>query len=378
MTAPAAPTPTRSVQGRAWLFAACAARAASEVSVVDNCHLENSSEFLPVPTGDDLILETYIDAPLSLRSTGPREIFSMHMESERLTRISCTNALRRRETPCTYVGTSVVGDGLSLSSLVTLRACDPELKDLKVVIFNITGGAARVMDGFQSVADRNVCVFPRMGAFRIPYMEHGPCSAESAAVTAAKLRLRGAAAAVAAGSVDGSPVTTGAVVAGGRWPQWRAQQWLTAKLAKLDINKNGWPVGMGPRLQSRLDEERAAVSAANERTQAVSPPPLQHSAVRLAALGNMSKIQTGAGVGGGANTGSAAAPVVLEFLTVRNRGVVVQNSTQWRYWEPTSRLKHADGGSVSRTAGEKTARQQRSDKPTAGGGMRRREQNVRM
>jgi hypothetical protein len=333
---------------RVWLVAACVVRAACEVTVVDDCAFSDR-EFLAVPADDDLILETYVDSPLSLRSPGPREIFSMHMESERLTRISCTNA-RRESSPCTYVGTSVVGDGSSLSSLVTLRACDSDLKDLKIVIFNTTGGnAARVMDGFQSLDDRELCAFPRMGPFQIPYMEQRPCiNTESAAITAAKLRLRGAAAAVAAGRLDVSPVAKGSVVAGGRWPQWRAQQWLMDSVAKLDINHNGGPVGMGPRLHSRLDEERAAVSAATER-HAVSPPPRQYTAVRLAALGNVSKSVSAADgtVAGPSSSGT----VLLEFLSVQNLGVVVQNSTRWRYWEPISRRKSPPSSERSRSVG---------------------------
>eukprot|EP01043_Picozoa_sp_COSAG02_P047243 COSAG02_NODE_4507_length_5283_cov_3.981674_5_plen_366_part_00 len=314
---------------RVWLVAACAVRAACEVSVVDNCRAAEGQEFLPVPADDDLILETYVNSPLSLRSLshGPREIYSMNMESERLTRISCTTG-RREESSCTYMGTSVVSDG-SASSIVTLRACDTNLKELKVVIFNSTGGDARIVDGFQSVSDPGLCVFPLMGRFQIPYMEQRPCTGESAAVAAAKLRLRGAAAAAA--TVSLAQAAVGSANAGARWPQWRAQQWLLDSVAKLGINQ---PVGMGARLHSRLDEERTAVSAASEGQS--NPPLRQPPAVRLVALRNGSKLMS---TGDEDSVGSSSSTVTLDFLSVQDLGVVVHNSTQWRYWEPASRRR---------------------------------------
>jgi hypothetical protein len=312
---------------RVCLVAACVVRAACEVSVIDNCHAAEGQEFLPVPADDDLILETYVNSPLSLHSLshGPREIYSMNMESERLTRISCTSG-RREASSCTYMGTSVVSDG-SASSIVTLRACDPHPKELKVVIFNSTGGDARVVDGFQSVGDAGLCVFPLIGRFQIPYLEQRPCTGESAAVAAAKLRLRGAAAAVTAGLAGIPPATN----AGARWPQWRAQQWLLDSVAKLAINQ---PVGMGARLHSRLDEERTAVSAASEGQS--NPPLRQSSAVRLIGLRNGSKLMSSPDDD---SAGSPSSTVTLDFLSIQDLGVVVHNSTQWRYWEPPSRRK---------------------------------------
>lgn len=321
---------------RIWLVAACVVRAACEVSVVDNCHGAEGKEFLPVPADDDLILETYVNSPLSLHALahGPREIYSMQMESERLTRISCTSVLKEASS-CTYIGTSVVSHG-SASSLVTLRACDANLKDLKVVIFNSTGGNARVIDGFQSVSDHGMCVFPHVGRFQIPYMEQRPCTAQSSAVTAAKLRLRGAVAAATAG-LAGTPHAT----AGNRWPQWRAQQWLLDSMANL-----GQPVGMGARLHSRLAEERTAVSAASKGHPS-SPPLREPSAVRLVALGNVSTL---ASTSDDDSAGAPSSTVTLEFLSVsKDLGVVVHNSTQWRYWEPTSRRKPPRPNSAGRS-----------------------------
>ena len=313
---------------RVWLVASCVVRAACEVSVVDNCHGAEGKEFLPVPADDDLILETYADSPLSLHALahGPREIYSMNMESERLTRISCTSIMPEASS-CVYMGTSVVSHG-SASLLVALRACDANLKDLKVVVFNSTGGDARVVDGFQSVSDHGMCVFPRVGRFQIPYMEQRPCTTQSSAMTAAKLRLRGAVAAVTAG-LAGAPARA---TPGNRWPQWRAQQWLLDSVAKLGVNQ---PVGMGARLHSRLAEERTAVSAASVGHPS-SPPRREFSAVRLVALGNGSTLTSTA------DDDSAVAPsstLTLEFLSVHDFGVVVHNSTQWQFWEPTSRRK---------------------------------------
>ena len=48
---------------------------------------------------------------------------------------------------------------------------------------------------------------------------------------------------------------------------------------------------------------------------------------------------------------SSSGTVLLEFLSVQNLGVVVQNSTRWRYWEPISRRKSPPSSERSRSVG---------------------------
>ena len=283
---------------RAALLAACIARGVAELSIVDDCSLHDH-EFRPIPPEDDLILETSSEAPLSLQPRGPRELWSMHTETERLTRISCTNS--RRQSPCTYVGTSAVGDH---DTLVTLRACDAELQDLRIVVINTTSDAARVLTGFQSMSEPGTCVFPQVGPFGIPYMRRAKCSSgtrkDSAAAFARKLRRPGAR------TVQ---------------PQWQARQWLSGGGAQRNESGVDSPVGMGPRLFSRLEQERSATVLT------ASAFPRQHAAVRLAALTDGAELAS------------------LEFLNVPNHGggsLDVVGSTEWRFLDRAAETAASD------------------------------------